>query len=87
LIIYLLIVLRDQQAGRITPFFMATPTSTRTVDSFVQEAEVDFVAVTAKTLQAFENAAAVDPNKVDLWWNLPRKGLFHHTADFQPGKV
>lgn len=80
LIIYLLIVLRDQQAGRITPLFMATPTSTRTVDSFVQEAEVDFVAGDlAKTLQAFENAAAVDPNNVDLWVELARVQVYSTT--------
>ncbi len=73
MIIYLLLIMRGQEQGSITPLFMATPTSTRTVDSFVEEAEVDFVAGDlAKALEAFQNAAAVDPNNVDLWVELSR---------------
>jgi len=77
LIMILLIILRDQQEGRITPLFMATPTATRTVDSFVQEAEVHFVAGDlTKTLDAFQNAAAVDPSNVDLWIELARVQVY-----------
>ena len=73
MIIYLLLIMRGQEEGNIPPLFMATPTSTRTVDSFVEEAEVDFVAGDlAKALEAFQNAAAVDPNNVDLWVELSR---------------
>lgn len=80
LIIFFLIVLRDQAAGRITPLFMATPTATRTVNSFVEEAEVHFVAGDlTKTLAAFENAAAVDPNNVDLWVELARVQVYSTT--------
>jgi tetratricopeptide (TPR) repeat protein len=73
MIIYLLLINRDQSLGRITPLFMATPTATRTVDSFVEEAEVHFVAGDlAKALEAFQNAAVVNPNNVDLWVELAR---------------
>lgn len=73
MIIYLLLIMRGQEEGRITPLFMATPTSTRTVNSFVEEADVDFVAGDlSKALEAFQNAAVVDPNNVDLWVELAR---------------
>lgn len=73
MIIYLLLIMRGQEQGSITPLFMATPTSTRTVGSFVEEAEVNFVAGDlAQALEAFQNAAAVDPNNVDLWVELAR---------------
>jgi tetratricopeptide (TPR) repeat protein len=77
LIMIFMIILRDQQEGRITPLFMATPTATRTVDSFVQEAEVHFVAGDlTKTLDAFQNASAVDPSNVDLWIELARVQVY-----------
>jgi tetratricopeptide (TPR) repeat protein len=81
MIIFLLIVLRDQASGRITPLFMATPTATRTVDSYVEEAEVHFVAGDlTKTLEAFQNAAVVDPNNVDLWVELARVQVYSSSA-------
>jgi len=80
MIIALLLVMRDQQQGRITPLFMATPTATRTVESFVQEAEVHFVAGDlAKALEAFQNAASVDPNNVELWVELSRIQVYSST--------
>jgi len=80
MIIYLLTVLRDQASGRITPLFMATPTATRTVASFVEEAGVHFVAGDlTKTLDAFQSASAVDPNNVDLWVELARVQVYSTT--------
>jgi len=80
LIIFFLLILRSQQQGRITPLFMPTPTATRTVESFVQEAEVHFVAGDlTKALQAFQNAASVDPNNIDLWIELARIQVYSST--------
>lgn len=80
MILYLLIIMRNQIEGHITPLFMATPTATRTVDSFVEEAEVHFVAGDlTKALEAFQNAAAVDPNNVDLWVELARIQVYSST--------
>lgn len=77
LIIFMLIILRDQDEGSITPLLMATPTATRTVDSYVQEAEVHFVAGDlTKTLEAFQRAAEVDPSNVDLWVELARVQIY-----------
>jgi len=73
LILLVLFVLQSISHGSITPLFLSTPTPTRTVDSYIEEGETHFIAGDLnKSLTAFQQAAKVNPNDVNLWVELAR---------------
>ena len=73
LIILVLFMLQGISQGSVIPLLMATPTPTRTVGSYVEEGETHFIAGNLdKSLEAFQRAAEVDPNDINLWVELAR---------------
>ncbi|HEY60144.1 MAG TPA: tetratricopeptide repeat protein [Anaerolineae bacterium] len=73
LIILVLFMLQGISQGSVTPLLIATPTPTRTVDSYVQEGETHFIAGDLdKSLEAFQRASEVNPNDIILWIELAR---------------
>ena len=64
-----------QQLGRgeIKPLFLATPTPTRTTNSYVLEGDANFTAGNVDAaIRAYQNAVEVDPNNAQTWAKLAR---------------
>ena len=73
MIIIMLFILQNITRGAVTPFFMPTLTPTRNIDSYVQEAETHFIAGDLNSaLEAFRQAAIVDPQNINIWIELAR---------------
>ncbi len=73
LIVFGLVVLRGFEQGDIKPLFLATPTPTRTFNSYAQEGEVHFkVGNLKKAIESYQMATTLDPNNADLWAELAR---------------
>jgi tetratricopeptide (TPR) repeat protein len=76
----LLFVLRGLAIGQITPLLAATPTPTRTLDSYSQEGETHFQSGDLeKAIEAYKNAVQVDPNNPQLWAELARIQVYSTT--------
>jgi tetratricopeptide (TPR) repeat protein len=62
----------------VKPFFLPTPTSTRTVDSYILEAEAHFNAgkiddpLETDAIDAYRQALVFDPENVQAWTELAR---------------
>jgi len=73
MILIMLFILQSVTQGAITPFFLPTPTPTRMVGSYIEEAETHFIAGDLnKSLEAFQQAANVDPQNINIWTELAR---------------
>jgi tetratricopeptide (TPR) repeat protein len=66
-------MLQQINKGEIQPLFLATPTPTRTTDSYILEGEANFTAgkLTA-AITAYEEAVHVNPNDAKTWAELAR---------------
>jgi len=69
----LLFVLRAFSSGQITPLLEATPTPTRTLNSYTQEGETHFQAGNLeKAIDAYYQALEIEPDNPELWAELAR---------------
>lgn len=66
-------LIRSVQQGDVKPLFLPTPTPTRFAESYTLEDDAHFTAgqLTA-AIEAYREAAAVDPNNADVWAQLSR---------------
>jgi len=77
LIFVLVALLRSYAKGEITPPFMPTPTPTRTVNSFVVEAETHFQAGSLdKAITAYKTATEINPTDPVLFLELARVQVY-----------
>jgi tetratricopeptide (TPR) repeat protein len=68
-----LFVLREVNTGEIEPFFAATPTPTRTVFSYEQEAETHFqTGDLNKAIESYRQAIVVQPQNARLYAEMAR---------------
>jgi tetratricopeptide (TPR) repeat protein len=73
LIVIGFVVIRGYYSGSVKPFFLATPTPTRTTNSFAMEGDTDFTAGDLeKAIVAYQKATTLDPNDAQLWAQLAR---------------
>jgi tetratricopeptide (TPR) repeat protein len=73
LIVVFMAVLRSYDRGDVKPFFLPTPTPTRTINSFALEGEAHFTAGNLeKAIAAYLEATKLDPTNPDLWTELAR---------------
>jgi tetratricopeptide (TPR) repeat protein len=73
LLLGLLFVMRGFSQGSVKPLFLATPTPTRTVDSYAIEGETHFAAGNLdKAIISYQLATQVNPNEPRLWIELAR---------------
>jgi tetratricopeptide (TPR) repeat protein len=64
----------------IEPLFMATPTATRTANSYAYEAETAFAAGKLNdALLAFQEATRLEPNNPEIWAELSRVQVYSAT--------
>ncbi len=69
----LLFLLRSISSGQITPLLQATPTPTRTLNSYTLEGDTHFQAGNLeKAIEAYQNALVIEPNNPILWADLAR---------------
>jgi len=66
-------LIRSVQQGDVKPLFLPTATPTRFAESYTLEGDAHFTAgqLTA-AIEAYREAAAVDPNNADVWAQLSR---------------
>lgn len=77
LIVAIVAVLRSYASGDIKPLFMPTATATRTINSFVVEAETHFMAGNLdKAIEAYKQAANIDPDDPMLFTELARVQVY-----------
>jgi tetratricopeptide (TPR) repeat protein len=66
-------MLQQINKGEIQPLFLATPTPTRTTDSYVLEGDANFTAGNLNAaITAYEEAVRVNPNDAETWRKLAR---------------
>jgi len=66
-------MLQQINTGDIQPLFLATPTPTRSTDSFALEGDANFTAGNLDAaIQAYREAVRVDPNNSQTWAKLAR---------------
>lgn len=66
-------LLQQRQSGQIQPLFLATPTATRTVRSFQEEAQAYISSGNLPgAISSYQEALKHDPNNADLWAQLAR---------------
>ena len=66
-------MLQQINKGEIKPLFLATPTPTRTTDSFILEGQANFKAgKLSAAITAYEEAVRVNPNDAQTWAELAR---------------
>jgi tetratricopeptide (TPR) repeat protein len=69
----LIFVLRSINSGSIPPFFLPTPTPTRTFASYASEGQAQFIAGDlGKAIAAYQQALRVEPRNPELWAELAR---------------
>jgi tetratricopeptide (TPR) repeat protein len=72
-ILILLFFLRGLKVGTINPLMVATPTPTRTFNSYSQEGETHFQAGNLeKAIEAYQKAVEISPNDAELRAELAR---------------
>lgn len=70
-------VLRSYAKGEIDPLFMPTPTPTRTINSYVIEAQTHFQAGNLeKSIEAYRKAVEVDPTDPQIFLELARVQVY-----------
>lgn len=85
LILMGLLVLRLEDTGQVQPLFQATPTPTRTANSFQEEAEVQFAAGDlGQAIAAYQNAVQVEAENAALWAQLARVQTYF--SSLQPSR-
>lgn len=73
LIIFFMTLLSGIAKGEVQPFFMPTPTPTRTTNSFIVEGQTHFNAGNLEAaIAAYKKATALDPDAAELWTELAR---------------
>ncbi len=66
-------LVRMVEAGQVQPLFLPTPTPTRTVLSYREEAETFFAAGNLKrAIEAYQQATALNPEDARLWADMAR---------------
>lgn len=78
LIVFALVfVLRSINRGAINPFFLPTPTPTRTFASYAAEGETQFIAGDmGRAIEAYQQALRVEPLNAELWAELARIQIY-----------
>jgi tetratricopeptide (TPR) repeat protein len=66
-------MLQQINKGEIQPLFLATPTPTRTTDSFILEGDANFTAGNLNAaITAYEESVRANPNDAETWRKLAR---------------
>jgi tetratricopeptide (TPR) repeat protein len=66
-------LIRQVETGNVKPLFQATPTATRTANSYAMEGDAQFTAGQLNAaITAYGEAVRVDPNNADVWAKLAR---------------
>lgn len=66
-------ILQEVSRGDIQPLFLATPTPTRTTDSYIMQGDANFTAGNLDAaIRAYQQAVEVDPNNAQTWAKLAR---------------
>ena len=66
-------MLQQINKGEIQPLFLATPTPTRTTDSYILEGDANFTSGNLNAaITAYEEAVSVNPNDAETWAKLAR---------------
>lgn len=66
-------LIRQIQLGNVKPLFQATPTPTRTANSYTLQGDAQFNAGQLKdAIQAYRQAVKVDPTNAQVWAQLAR---------------
>ncbi|MFP3854223.1 MAG: tetratricopeptide repeat protein, partial [Anaerolineales bacterium] len=73
-----LLLIRLRETEQIQPLFQATPTATRTANSFADEAETQVSAGNLRqAVAAYQNAVQVNPGDAQLWADLARVQTYY----------
>lgn len=73
LVVLGLVMLRNLDSGEMRPLFLATPTPTRTSNSYALEGETHFMAGDLdKAIAAYQSATDAEPANAQLWAELAR---------------
>lgn len=71
-------ILRLQNTGQVRPLFLPTPTTTRTANSYADEAGTHLSAGNmARAVSAYQNAVQVQPEEAALWAELARAQTYY----------
>jgi len=66
-------LIRQVELGNVKPLFQATPTATRTANSYALEGDAQFTAgQLSAAITAYGEAVHVDPNNAQVWAKLAR---------------
>ena len=78
LIAFGLLLLRLRESGQVQPLFLATPTTTRTADSYAEEAQAQVSSGDLRrAVIAFQNGVQVEPGNAGLWAQLARVQTYY----------
>ncbi len=70
-------ILQGYVRGEVKPLFMPTPTPTRTINSYVVEANTHFLAGNLdKSIQAYQQAVVLDPTDPEIFLELARVQVY-----------
>lgn len=73
-----LLLIRLRETGEVQPLFLATPTATRTANSFAEEAVTQVSAGNLRqAVNAYQNAVQVNPQEAGLWAQLARVQTYY----------
>jgi tetratricopeptide (TPR) repeat protein len=76
----LLFLMRGFTSGQFTPLLQATPTPTRSLNSYTMEGDTHFQAGNLeKAIEAYNNALEIEPNNPVLWADLARIQVYSTT--------
>ena len=66
-------MLQQMDKGEIKPLFLATPTPTRSIESYLLEGDANFKAGKLDAaILAYQEALELHPNDAETWWKLAR---------------
>lgn len=72
------LIIRLREIGEVQPLFLATPTTTRTANSFAEEAQTQVSAGNLRqAVSAYQNAVQVTPEDAQLWAELARVQTYY----------
>jgi tetratricopeptide (TPR) repeat protein len=72
------LLIRLRETGEVQPLFLATPTATRSANSFAEEAETQVSAGNLRqAVSAYQNAVQVNPEEAQLWAELARVQTYY----------
>ena len=76
----LLFLMRFLSSGQFTPLLQATPTPTRSLNSYTMEGDTHFQAGNLeKAIDAYNRALEIEPNNPELWADLARIQVYSTT--------